>query len=201
LPAIGVYRYATVGFEQIDALGGTLHEYPAETTITVTPDACGVRLRWDILRERREEWWVCLTDSGVEVQADSVQYHEFYGRGEEESIECEHPVAIVTAEPGTPSTVDQICWRVDETWLPVWEVVGAVDVEVDGAPVEAVHVRQTVVDEDEYWESTEIDWYFAHNGLPVRAVAVKSSKSPTLVGDVVYGEEFEISLVSLEPLT
>ena len=201
LPAPGVYRYVTTGFEEIDALDGARHEYPAETTITVTADDCGVRLRWDILRERREEWSLCIGSGGIEVQPASIQYHEFFGQSEEELVECAGGVVLVGVEPGAPATTDQGCFRVDEAWLPVWSVIGAETLTVDGADVEVVHVRQEVFDDDDYWEYTVIDWYVARNGLPVRIVNDKESKSPTFVGDVVYVEEYQADLVSLTPIT
>jgi hypothetical protein len=46
LPSPGVYVYATTGSESVDALAGTDHDYPAETTITVLRAGCGVVLRW-----------------------------------------------------------------------------------------------------------------------------------------------------------
>lgn len=42
----GVYTYDTTGGEQIDALGGAKHSYPASTTITIWDDGCGQRMRW-----------------------------------------------------------------------------------------------------------------------------------------------------------
>ena len=33
----GLYVYATLGFEEIDALGGARHDYPSETFITIQP--------------------------------------------------------------------------------------------------------------------------------------------------------------------
>ena len=40
----------------------------------------------------------------------------------------------------------------------------------------------------------------APNGLPVELSVSKQSKSPTVVGDVVYDETLELELVSTEPL-
>ena len=200
LPRPGVYRYATIGFEEIDAVVDTRHDYPAETTITVTPDGCGVRLRWDALRERREEWRLCVTDRGIEIQPDSVQYHEFFDRGEEEPVECERSVLVAASESGAAVT-EQTCFRVDEAWLPLWETVGTETMIVGDSPVEVVHLREQVVDDDDYWEFTTIDWYLGPTGLPVRIVNVKESNSFTFVGAVVYEEEYELDLVSLAPST
>jgi hypothetical protein len=196
----GIYRYRTTGSERIDALGGTSHDYPPETTITVTTEGCGVRLTWDALRERREEWRLCATPKGIVLQADGVQYHEFYGRGEQEQLRCDLTVLLVPAGTPPAGPVEQSCLLADDPWLPVWEVLGPETRTVDGADVEVRHVRTTIIDEDEYWEDLLTDWYLAPNGLPVEVVSVKSSRSPSIVGPVVYDEEFRLELVSLEPL-
>ncbi len=38
--------------EEVDALVGSRHAYPSESTITVRPGGCGVLMRWDVLEER-----------------------------------------------------------------------------------------------------------------------------------------------------
>ncbi|HEX7096593.1 MAG TPA: hypothetical protein VF183_11965, partial [Acidimicrobiales bacterium] len=48
----GVYVYRTSGSERVDALGGSTHDYPEQTTITVTHDEPCARLRWDALSQR-----------------------------------------------------------------------------------------------------------------------------------------------------
>jgi hypothetical protein len=200
LPEPGVYRYRTLGRESIDALDGATHEYPAETTITVTSEGCGVRLRWDVLRERREEWVLCVTDDGVELQPEAVQYHEFFGQPDSQDARCTTPTLLVPAdgEPRQPARLD--CMLADDPWLPVWEVLDTSARTVDGEDVEVVHARMTVVDEDEYWDRTTIDWYLDRSGLIVEASAVKESRSPSPIGGVVYEEQYTIELVSLEPL-
>jgi hypothetical protein len=200
LPAPGVYRYATTGWERIDALDGTQHDYPAETTITVTPDGCGVRLRWDPLAERREEWNLCVTDAGIELQADSIQYHEFFGRGELEDLECDQGVVVVPTGDPPSGPVVQTCMLEADPWVGTWTAPERSTREVDGDEIAVWHVAMTVDDNDEYWEHTTIEWYLDPHGLPVAAASTKESISPSIVGDVIYEETFEMNLVSTTPL-
>lgn len=201
VPVPGVYRYATEGFEQIDALGGARHDYPAETTITVTPAGCGVRVRWDVLRERRDEWAICGTPDGVELQPDGLQYHEFFQQPDEETVTCSSTVLMVPAEPAATPTTEQNCRLGDDPWNPSWAVLERGTRSVDGTEVAITHVRMTVSDDDAHWEHTTIDWFLASDGLPVAVTGVKESSSPSPIGDVMYTEQFHLELVSLAPAT
>jgi hypothetical protein len=208
LVAPGVYRYGTTGSESIDVLGGATHTYPAETTITVTAEGCGVLLRWDALVERRDEWRLCSTAAGVELQPVALQYHEFFGQRDAEDLVCDRAVLLVpVATPTTPTTADHVgpvtqsCMLADDPWLATWEVLETGRRTVDGASVDVRHVRMTVDDDDEHWEHTVVDWYLAGDGLPVEVVGTKESRSPSPIGAVVYRETYRLMLVSTVPLT
>lgn len=201
VPEPGVYRYATDGSEQIDVLGGATHPYPAETTITVSADGCGVLLRWDLLVERREEWRLCAASDGVVLQTTGAFYHEFFAHGSLEEMVCNQSVLLVPLD-GTPrAPVTQHCTLNDREWLPVWEVIGPDTRTVDGEEFPVTHVRMTVQDDDEYWEHVVADYWLDQRGLPVSMTAVKESKSSSgLVGDVVYQEHYVVDLAALTPL-
>jgi hypothetical protein len=87
LPVAGVYRYATEGGEEVDALGGTRHDYPLETTITVTPTDCGVRFRWDALEERYEVWELCGTGGALSI-VEYTSFHRFFGQPDRQHYAC-----------------------------------------------------------------------------------------------------------------
>lgn len=200
LPEPGVYRYATIGGESIDAMGGVDRTYPAVTTITVTPRGCGVHLVWVALEERREEWDLCVTPNGVARQPDAVQFHEFFGQAQLDEVRCDRVVDLIASDPATPE-VAQACTLGGDPWSPRWEVLERTSRAVEGSDVDVTHLRMTVDDTDEYWEETTIDWYLADSGLPVFVEAVTTSRSPSIVGAVVYDEAYELELRSLTPLT
>ena len=204
LPEPGVYRYRTTGGESIDALGGVTREYPAESTITVTPHGCGVHLSWNPLEERRDEWELCAPGLAVELQPGGAQFHEFFGRSQLDEISCDGVVAVTmtgsSAQRAAPSAT-RTCTLADEPWTPVWEVLGRSTLPVDGRDVAVTHARMTVEDDDEYWEHTTADWYLADSGLPVSVSVETSSRSSSVVGAVVYHETYELELASMTPLT
>jgi hypothetical protein len=200
-PEPGVYRYVTTGRETIDSLGGTEHQYPAETTLTVTPDGCGVLMRWDLLKERYEEFRLCVTEEGIELQPTGAAYHEFFGVGQRQDIVCDREVLLVPADGEPREVVPLACRLQDQLWLPEWEVLECTALTVEGQSVDVTHVRMRIADEDQYWERTVVEWWLDDHGLPVRMTTTKESKSPSdLVGDVVYTETYTADLVTLEPL-
>ncbi len=201
LPEPGVYRYRTSGRESIDAIGGVNREYPAETTITITPRGCGVHLSWDPLEERRDEWDLCVSDRGVELQPGGVQFHEFFGQAQTDEVSCDGVIALIDAEPVPAPAVARTCLLADDPWNPVWQVLERDSREIDGRDVAVTHARMTVEDDDEYWEHTTADWYLAASGLPVSVSVETSSRSPSIAGAVVYRETYELELESMSPLT
>jgi hypothetical protein len=201
LPAYGVYRVTTAGTESVDILGGATHAYPAETTLTVTPDGCGTRLRWDLLKERYEEWLLCGSPEGVVLQPAFVFYHEFFGTGEKEDVRCDVPVLVVPADGEARPPVAMACAKRGETWRPVWEVLGTEQRPFEGEEIRVTHVRMTITDDDGYFEHAQLDWWLADNGLPIDMAASRTSKAPTdIVGDVVYSEQFSVTLASSTPM-
>ena len=200
-PQPGVYRYVTAGVEHIDVLGGTQHDYPAETTITVTPSGCGVQLRWDLLHERYEEYHLCGTADGIVLQPTGAFYHEFFQHGMREEMRCDRPVVLVPTAAREGPGQELACLLDDRPWAPTWKVMERTTVHVAGDDVEAVHVQMTVNNNTEYFEHTVSDWWFDAHGLPVKMTTLKESKSSSdLVGDVVYTERYSVELASFTPL-
>lgn len=203
LPEPGVYRYATEGSESIDALGGTRHEYPEISTITVTDDravgGCGRHLRWDVLAERYEEWRLCTDGSHVVQQATSLQFHEFFGQKRPEDVVCDLPVRLTdpTADP-----VQQDCILEDRPWAPRWEHLGTEERTIGTETFVVHHVRMVVDDTDDLPESHVQDWFVRLDGLPVEVVVQKRSVNPNPIGGVVeYLESYRLVLVDPEPIT
>ncbi|HZI44485.1 MAG TPA: hypothetical protein VFD53_04635 [Ilumatobacter sp.] len=200
LVAPGVYRYATRGQEHVDALDGTTHPYPPETTITVVTAGCGVSLRWDALRERWDEWQLCATPAGVVLGIDGIQYHEFFGQPDNQAVACDTPVMLIAAASDEQTPAQQACMLAEDPWLPLWTTLDRSPRTIDGQLVDVQHVQMQIEDDDEYWEHTTIDWYLAPDGLPVEVVATKSSLSPSPIGPIQYDEQYHLELESLTPL-
>lgn len=201
-PPLGVYRYTTTGFEHIDVLGGTTHSYPAETTITVTADGCGVLLHWDLLQERNEGWRLCIGPEGVMWQPTGATfYHEFYQHGQLQHLVCDRSALLVPVDGRPRDPVAELCHLDDRLWLPEWKVIDTGTRTVEGTEVHVTHVRMTIKIPPKYYEDSSIDLWLDDHGLPISIVAKRSSKNDSsLIGDVVYNEQVTADLESLTPL-
>jgi hypothetical protein len=202
LPPLGVYTYATSGSEHIDVLGGTGHDYPKQTTVTVTRDGCGVNLRWDLLQERREDWRLCTGPDGIVWQAQGGHfYHEFFGHGELQTLVCDRPALLVPLDGAARPEVPLECHLDTQEWQPQWTVIGLDTRTVGGVAVPVTHVRMVIDMNGKYYEHTTMDYWLDTHGLPVHVAGTKTSKTNSgLVGDVVYTETISADLESLEPL-
>jgi hypothetical protein len=199
LPEAGVYQYGTIGRETIDVLNGAAHDYPTTTTMTVTPDGCGIRLRWDALRERRDEWQLCVTPEGIEVTA-ALQFHEFFQQPREEAVVCPAPVLWLPRDPHEGQSWSAECTLDGHPWHQQFDVIDRAPVTVGSTTVSALHIRQAMTAATEFSEHTTVDWWLSNDGLPLRMQATKASRSPSPVGAVNYEEHVGASLESVQPL-
>jgi hypothetical protein len=201
LPEPGVYVYATTGRESVDALGGTDHDYPAETTITVLRGGCGVLLRWVALEERTEEWDLCLDPGGDLVGTYYESYHRFFGRDDRRRYECGQSTLLPARVTGGASW-GRTCDGGDRTEVVRLEVIGVEPVTVGGDAVDSVHLR--VATELSATDGTTSEshgelWLHPQTGLPLRQTDRTATTSPQVIGDVHYEEQYELVLTSLEP--
>jgi hypothetical protein len=200
LPQPGVYRYTTTGEESADILGGASHTYPPVTTLTVTPDTCGVHLRWDALQERRDEWRLCPVAGGLD-EAWGIQFHEFFKQPNTDTIACPAN-GVLVPEPATPGQTWSVdCTLTGDPWPQQFTVAGPEPVQVGATTVNTVHVVEHIDVPVTYYEHTTIDWWFSADGLPVKVNEVKVSKSSSPIGAVTYHEHFSLVLQSVEPST
>jgi hypothetical protein len=199
LPPPGVYRYRTAGEESIDVLGGAHHAYPPETTITITPQGCGVHLRWDVLKERRDEWRLCVTPAGI-VEPWALQYHEFFKQPDPEALVCPADTLLLPAAPRPGAAWNVMCTLAGDDEPQRFAVIGREALTVGSTQVTTIHVRQSVESGGNLFEHTINDWWLAPDGLPVRGVETKTSRSSSPIGPVTYREQYRLDLESLLPL-
>jgi hypothetical protein len=191
----GVYAYATTGFEEVDAFGGGRHDYPPETFLTLRPEGCGTGIRWHPLEERFEEDVVCA-DGSLDV---INSYHEWFGVPDFSAWECSDGAR--TLPRGDETAWSFTCEKPGES-EQVWEyrVVGEETIEVGGEPVETLHVVGTeTITGRTVGGSENHQWVLVGTLLPVRRTSVGENTTESAIGPVRYNEEFEITLVSLEP--
>lgn len=197
LPELGVYVYATTGWESVDALSGTRREYPAETAMVVTADGCGVLSRWTVAAERWDGWRTCVVPEGITSTAYEA-YHEFFGIGTNRSYLCDGDPRPVEAPAGATWTL--VCSGDGDVSTQVGTVVGSVDVTVGGEQVRTQHVRIDVTPTGGSVGTQAIErWVVPETGLVVREQSATDTRQGTQVGRVHFQEQYRIELRSLTP--
>lgn len=202
LPAPGVYVYATTGDESVDALGGTTHDYPATTTITVRSEGCGVRVRWDALVERYEDWELC-DDEGALVATRYTTFHQFFGQDDRRDLTCGEPLLLVPAEPAVGDTWSGRCAEGTFDEVFTVSVRGLETVDVGGEAVEAVHIRLDMVVEspdDDPTGGTVTDlWIATEDRMILRWDEATDTTAGSFLGPVRLQETYGLSLTDLAP--
>lgn len=195
----GVYVYATSGGEELD-VGGARHEYPAETTITVTRVGCGVRHRWQPLEERWDERDTCPSPAGEQLVAFR-SHHEFFGHRDERTFTCAPGSLARPAEPHPGTTWANRCRAGTTVATTTGRIVGTEPLAVGGTTVSAVHfVLESRIEGDGAGTARYEVWAKWDTGLMLRQLAAVSSTQQGPVGAVRYTERYELRLRSLEPL-
>lgn len=192
----GVYVYSTTGGEEIDALGGTRHDYPVETTLTVQAGGCGLIVRWQPLRERFEEMELCLGDQGPEISG-YTSFHQFFGNDERRDFSCEPAIAFAaTADAESTSTcaADGLTESVTKRGLGTRTFTAGTD------RVEAIGVALSATISGESWGTTEAEMWVTPGGLIVSWSETVETDAQSFVGDVHYSEQFSLELTAADPV-
>ena len=198
-PSQGVYSYRTTGHDQIDILGGSRHDYPELTTITVSAIDCGVRTRWQPLEQRWDEADWCYGSEGITSPAERI-HHEFFGFADDRSWECGPDALALPVDPAPGDEWSLSCTSGTTVSPETARVVGFAELEVDGTPVRTVHIRFESSREDENAGTTvHDDWLVPDTGLLVRREATVDSRSESPVGTATYREQVTLELESLAP--
>lgn len=195
---VGVYVYATKGFEHTDALTGATHRYPPRSTITVTTDPCGVRMRWDVLEGRSTTWTFCI-DAGRWVMTTQDERHTFFGVTQGTTYQCSD---VSFRLPGDEPSRDMpvTCTTSGATENETQRTVGREPMRVAGKAVSTVHVRQaTSLSGNIRGASTYDIWLDRETGVPVRISMVSHTTNGSPVGDVHYDEIVTLRLLSATP--
>lgn len=194
----GVYSYATVGHEQVDALGGARHDYPAESAMSYTRSGCGSEDKWQPLKERYSLNLLCRGAGGLEARR-SVQRREFFGQSEEQVLVCSAGLVLVPDRPRPGQTSSGQC-RSDDTAVALTvRVVDTVPMTVGGRRTEAVHIRVDGTLSGSTRGSTRREEWFTPAGLLLRGTATTDTDRDTSPGTVHYYETFDMRLTSLDP--
>jgi hypothetical protein len=197
-PAPGVYVYDTTGFERVSALGGAQHDYPKQTTMTVTDSACGVDVTWTPLEQRFERWTMCLTDTANEMSRFTT-HHEFFGKTEERTFECKDTYIRPPSDvPGT--TVHGGCTNGNDVAVTMTSVVGPETLVLAGTSVDTikVHFDHQLTGSSTGYQRGDA-WVRLSDGLLVRFASEIDADADSVIGPTHFHEEFNLSLAELAP--
>jgi hypothetical protein len=197
-PTPGVYVYDTVGSERVSALGGAQHDYPQQTTMTVTETACGVDVRWAPLEQRFEHWTMCLPGTANEMVRFTT-HHEFFGKTEERTFECHD--TYIRPPSDTPGTeVKGGCKNGSDTAVTDTVVSGPETLLVQGVPVDTVrmHFDHQLSGSSNGYERGDV-WVRVSDGLLVRFVSTIDADANSVIGPTHFHEVINLNLAELAP--
>lgn len=190
----GIYLYETSGFEEVDALGGARHDYPAETYFVIEDGPCGPVTRWQALTERWEEWEHCGPDLAVTTD---TSYHEWFSIPDTGVASCSEEA--IFPPPGV-TTWTSVCVREGGRILRTSTLVGTETLVIDGVEVETIHIRTTEVTEGRTVGASTIEtWRLPGTPLVVRRQTEESSDTTSRIGDIHYVEQATMQVRSLYP--
>ena len=191
----GLYVYETTGFEHASALGGSTHDYPAETFLSIRSEGCGTTYRWQSLEERWDEITIC--DDGSIDRFTS--YHEWFGVQDLSVYVCDEMARFLPVGDETSWSFSCVNEGVTtQDW--VFEIIGLEMVDVGGEEVEALHVvaSETVTGET-VGGGVHHRWVLTDPLLVVKESVEIANTTDSPVGDVDYTEQYDQRLTSLTP--
>jgi hypothetical protein len=192
-PAEGVYRYATDGWEELDARGSH-RRFPQRTVQTVHHTGDGFRQVWEPIEERRDEHRLS-TANDPHVLVTTATSRSFFGQQRDQRFSC------------TPADTGAQGWKVSCTDEPgttrmtvTTRVEGTERRSVRGTDVEVVRLA-TVAELSGATEGrrTSTTWNRVGDGLLVAAEVDGEVETDGPFGRVRYRESYTLDLLDPEP--
>jgi hypothetical protein len=208
----GLWAYNAGGSENIDLLGGALHEFPPVVAQSVVDTPCGQTIDVQLFEQRRDTLELCRDDQGRLVFDRLVTQHEFVGvRDVTSTSECDPvPVWWPGIEPVPTGETSSDCRSSSDMAGDIASVVrhrvlGRDEVRVGDVEVPAVHVRLTCevgTHTDATRGSYAADlWFGIEDPVILRRTLDARVDSDTPLGRVRLEEQFDIVVQSLTPRT
>lgn len=197
-PAPGVYVYDTDGYEEVSALGGARHDYPDQSTMTVTTSDCGVLVHWAPLEQRFEDWDICYAGSAMLMRTFTT-HHEFFGQTEERRYNCTSTY-IRPPSDVAGTTANGACTGKTDNATTSATVVGAESVTIGGTPIDAIHIHidQHVTGKVRGYERGDV-WVRATDGALLVFQMVIDGDGDTVIGPTHFHEEINLKLADVTP--
>jgi hypothetical protein len=198
-PAHGVYRYRTVGGEEIPFINAK-RSYPDQTTATVLRGTgCAWHLRVDLLAEHTDEYELCTTPVGVTISDVTITIQWFTIR-QSVQMHCQPPVPLLTTGSSDVRTTQcqspEISATMRITPRPPEDLV------IGGATVHAARVDWLMDIAGQFsGVGTYSMWLDPVSGLPLKVVRAVDAQGSTPIGKQRYVEHHTMTLLSSTPGT
>jgi hypothetical protein len=196
---LGVYSYATRGFERLSAAVTSENTYPRTSTVTVARAGCGISQRWEPRPERSAEWRFCVRSTRWRLDV-LLDYHEFFGQAVPQDFTCRG--RFVPRAPTLPigfRWTDR-CGGAGSRVIVRYEAVREQAIAVGGRPVETVLVRARAVLSGRIDGVNRIDsWLSRRDGLLVRRRVRSDTALDSPFGKIRDRERYALRLRSLSP--
>ena len=202
LPPEGVYVYTSTGYETGAAGPMTArHDYPAETTMTITRDGCGSSMRWEPVEGRWDDVIDCVSGRTSKIRVYDTM-HEFFGVTERHTYRCGGDSWFRPPSVTPGYRWEFRCASPSAQTHTVARVVGVERVSVGDYTGDAVHIRfdTTMTGRTEGTNPSDF-WLALHEPFLVRRVARVDAKVHSDFGTLDYHEEYEVRLTSRRPRT
>jgi hypothetical protein len=199
-PPLGVYRYATRGFETVQnaTAGGATHDYRGISTVALSTGSCGERERWQVLAGRWSEGESCPPSHG-EVRSTVREFHEFFGVGQENSFECRGAsVSAAQLRPG--ARFSSSCASEGSSISSAVRIVGIEPVSVGGEKFDAIHsTSRSLLSGETTGKASRDEWRRRSDGLLLRRSADSDAETSGEGGDTHYSEHYTLQLLAVTP--
>ena len=209
-PQVGVYEYRGSGSDHISAPPKTQRQGPEiPGTVTLRRDGCWV-VRFDYNTSHWQTWEYCARGGQLlEMGGQSFQRWDFvaFKVDTTTTFTCDPPSIAIKATMKVGDSWTQSCSGTSTsikgkaTSSGRYTFLGAEQLDVGGRVVDTYHFRQLRTLSGGQTGTQESEFWFAHNGLPIKNTRDTSVDSSSIIGTVTYTEKAEFALVSLTPHT
>jgi hypothetical protein len=200
-PRPGVYLYKTSGYETVDVAGGARHDYPSQTTVTVTVEGCGWNERWQPLEERWDETGMCARPTSSTAR-DFRSYHEFFKKSQEQHFTCPDGTEVARYDQSVGAQWSWTCSSGPSRFDTTTTFVGMETLVVGGQPVSAARFHHAgVMTGANRGTQVQERWVDPSTGLSLMVKNDIDAEADSPFGTVRYREHYSLDLASLTPRT
>ena len=202
-PEPGTYAYTGRGSEQVSALGGSEHRFPAKIAVVVQldpDDDCAWKATVVYVKEHIEERRYCTQD-GTVVDRGFIRKIEFFNQLQTVEYTCDDVAERLRTTAASGDTWNWTCTqgtkaRSDYTAT----ALGTETLTIGGEPVKTWHTRVVSKQSGDTNGGDTSEFWLAESGLIVKYTAKLEVTTKSVLGDTTFNEDIAYTLDSLVPV-